>query len=123
MHVLYRSFSDRPDAPRALNTIAIAQGILELVWVPSFSLPGVNTTYTILVADLPIQTMSQTIGLILEPHYAYTFSSLLGAMPLSCHQYQFTVFAENDAGKSDPSQPVVSSFPAGTNVINCQAMI
>ena len=104
-----------PDIPSSLAVVPLGADTLELSWKPPFSLPGVNTSYTVLVSDLsaPPGGRALTVGPILEPHFAYHAVWTKAKQSSLCSQrYEFSVVARNDAGEGYPSNPLVTSAPA-----------
>ena len=90
-----------------VKSSVLGVGNLLLSWSP---ISNTNVTYSLSVADpaAPV-TVLFTFGPITKPQLAYKYPAT-GAW---CTRYLFTVMAMNEAGDSDPSQPVIASAPTG----------
>eukprot|EP00731_Ephydatia_muelleri_P011543 Em0006g437a len=102
---------DRPDPP-VVKSVALGVGTLLLSWSPASSPLLVNVTYYVSVADPndPAAVLLR-VGPIVEPQYVYQCPAVAAALTW-CNRYLFAVMAKNDAGESDPSQPIISISPS-----------
>lgn len=113
LHPLMLLSPDRPDPP-VVTSVALGVGTLLLSWSPASSPLLVNVTYYVSVADPndPAAVLLR-VGPIVEPQYVYQCPAVAAALTW-CNRYLFAVMAKNDAGESDPSQPIISISPSGT---------
>ena len=100
---------DHPPSPCGMKVSVSSDERVLISWLPSSSLPGVPTWYTVNAVGLTEPYSAVTSGVLVNTSYEYNPSD----RAKSCQQYLFTVVAENGAGQSYPSEPVTITIPNG----------
>ena len=101
---------DRPSAPGNLSLAVLAPLQLQLSWTAPFSHPGVNITYTINITALD-QDNETEVGTVQSETVHNSTAYILRMDVPNCNWYQFIVTAANQAGASDPSDPITGILP------------
>ena len=104
-----------PQRPQLLQvrSQAAPEGNLffNVTWAPPYNTPqGVDVFYVVLVVNLSASLQNATsTGPIRDFFYIFPYP----ARPTTCYPYQFTVLAENAAGRSESSNPIVARVTLG----------
>lgn len=107
---------DKPQRPQQLQVHIQAASTCKLffnvTWTPPYTPPGVNVFYTVAVVNWSDVDSSKNITLMRSISSCFV-AFPHPANPTSCYPYQFTVLAENAAGVSGYSNPVVANVAIG----------
>ncbi|KAL5500481.1 hypothetical protein EMCRGX_G012053 [Ephydatia muelleri] len=93
-----------PDPPQSLSIAAVADRKIVIKWTPPFSF-GTWLLYKAVVKNMATEKMSESNWTYSETFEYRDFSSG------PCNSYEFTVIAENSAGTSSSSQPLIATIP------------